>query len=83
MEEYLIDVIFDGKKEQLKTYSASPLEALDSMINFDEVSAINKITRVTDKKSWSFDNDQLLGLRELRGEISNEGDIMKELRRAH
>jgi hypothetical protein len=83
VEEYLVDVIFDGKKEQLKTYSASPLEALDSMINFDEVSAINKITRVTDKKNWSFDNDQLLGLRELRGEVNNEGDIMRELRRAH
>jgi hypothetical protein len=82
VEEYLVDVIFDGKKEQLKTYSASPLEALDSMINFDEVSAINKITRVTDKKNWSFDNDQLLGLRELRGEVNNEGDIMRELRRA-
>ena len=82
MEEYLVDVIFDGKKEQLKTYSASPLEALDSMINFDEVSAINKITRVTDKKNWSFDNDQLLGLRELRGKVNNEGDIMRELRRA-
>ena len=53
------------------------------MINFDEVSAINKITRVTDKKNWSFDNDQLLGLRELRGEVNNEGDIMRELRRAH
>jgi hypothetical protein len=83
VEEYLVDVIFDGKKEQLKTYSASPLEALDSMINFDEVSAINKITRVTDKKNWSFDNDQLLGLRELRGEVNNEGDIIRELRRAH
>jgi hypothetical protein len=83
VEEYLVDVIFDGKKEQLKTYSASPLEALDSMINFDEVSAINKITRVTDKKNWSFDNGQLLGLRELRGEVNNEGDIMRELRRAH
>jgi hypothetical protein len=82
VEEYLVDVIFDGKKEQLKTYSASPLEALDSMINFDEVSAINKITRVTDKKNWSFDNDQLLGLRELRSEVNNEGDIMRELRRA-
>ena len=45
MEEYLVDVIFDGKKEQLITYSASPLEALDSMIGFEEVSAINNITR--------------------------------------
>ena len=83
MEEYLVDVIFDGKKEQLKTYSASPLEALDSMINFDEVSAINKITRVTDKKNWSFNNERLSELRELRSEINNEGDIMRELRRAH
>ena len=83
MEEYLVDVIFDGKKAQLKTYSASPLEALDSMINFDEVSAINKITRVNDKKNWSFNNEHLLGLRELRSEINNEGDIMRELRSAH
>ena len=83
MEEYLVDVIFDGRKEQLKTYSASPLEALDSMINFDEVSAINNITRLTDKKNWSFDNKQLTGLRELRDEINNEGDIMKELRSSH
>lgn len=83
MEEYIVDVIFDGKKEQLKTYSASPLEALDSMISFDEVSAVNKITRLTDKKNWSFDNEQLLGLRDLRDQINNEGDIMKELRSAH
>jgi len=83
VEEYIVDVIFDGKKEQLKTYSASPLEALDSMISFDEVSAVNKITRLTDKKNWSFDNEQLLGLRDLRDQINNEGDIMKELRSAH
>jgi len=83
VEEYIVDVIFDGKKEQLKTYSASPLEALDSMISFDEVSAVNKITRLTDKKNWSFDNEQLLGLRDLRDQINNEGDIMKELMSAH
>ena len=83
MEEYIVDVIFDGKKEQLKTYSASPMEVVDSMISFDEVSAINNITRLTDKKNWSFDNKNLIGLRELRDEINNEGDIMKELRGAH
>ena len=83
MEEYIVDVIFDGKKEQLETYSASPLEALDSMISFDQVSAINNITRLTDKKNWSFDNEQLIELRELRDEINNDGDIMKELRSAH
>jgi hypothetical protein len=72
-----------ARKNNSKHTVLRPLEALDSMINFDEVSAINKITRVTDKKNWSFDNDQLLGLRELRGQVNNEGDIMRELRRAH
>ena len=83
MEEYLVDVLFDGKKEQLKTFSASPLEALDSMINFEDVEAVYKITRQTDKKNWSFDNANLAGLRELRDLINNEGDIMQELRRFH
>ena len=83
MEEYLVDVIFDGKKEQLKTYSASPLEALDSMINFEDVEAVYKITRQTDKKNWSFDNKHLIKLRELRGLINNEGAILQELRRSH
>jgi len=83
MEEYIIDVLMDGKKEQLKTYSASPLEALDSMINLSSVEAIYKITRQTDKDNWSFDNDKLLELRELRGLVNNEGAIMKELREIH
>jgi len=83
VEEYIVDVIFDGNKEQLKTYSASPMEVVDSMLSFKNVSAINKITRQTDKKNWSFDNKQLIELRELRDEINNEGDIMKELRSAH
>jgi hypothetical protein len=83
MEEYLIDVLFAGKKEQLKTFSASPLEALDSMISFEDVEAVYKITRQTDKKNWSFDNKNLESLRELRDLINNEGDIMQELRRFH
>ena len=83
MEEYLVDVLFAGKKEQLKTFSASPLEALDSMISFEDVEAVYKITRQTDKKNWSFDNENLAGLRELRDLINNEGDIMQELRRFH
>ena len=83
MEEYLVDVLFDGKKEQLKTFSASPLEALDSMINFEDVEAVYKITRQTDKKNWSFNNDKLLELRKLRGLVNNEGAILQELRRSH
>lgn len=83
MEEYLVDVLFDGKKEQLKTFSASPLEALDSMINFEDVEAVYKITRQTDKKNWSFNNDKLLELRKLRDLVNNEGAILQELRRSH
>jgi len=83
MEEYIVDVIFDGNKEQLKTYSASPMEVVDSMISFENVSAINKITRQTDKKNWSFDNKNLTRLRELRDLIDNEGSILQELRGYH
>ena len=83
MEEYIVDVIFDGNKEQLKTYSASPMEVVDSMLSFENVSAINKITRQTDKKNWSFDNDNIQSLRELRDSINNKTDIIQELRRSH
>jgi len=83
VEEYIIDVLFDGKKEQLKTFSASPLEALDSMISFENVEAIYKITRQVDKKNWSFDNKNLKNLRELRILINNEGLILKQFRSAH
>lgn len=83
MEEYLVDVLFAGKKEQLKTFSASPLEALDSMINFEDVEAVYKITRQTDKKNWSFNNDKLLELRKLRDLVNNEGAILQEFRRSH
>jgi len=83
MEEYVVDVLFAGKREQLKTFSASPVEALYSMISFEDVEAVYKITRQTDKKNWSFDNENLAGLRELRDLINNEGDIMQELRRFH
>jgi hypothetical protein len=83
VEEYLVDVLFAGKREQLKTFSASPVEALDSMISFKDVEAVYKITRQTDKKKWSFNNENLASLRELRDLINNEGDIMQELRRFH
>lgn len=53
------------------------------MINFEDVEAVYKITRQTDKKNWSFDNKNLSSLRELRGLINNESAIMQEFRRAH
>ena len=35
MDEYLIEVKKDGSIETLKSYCASPIEALDSMISFE------------------------------------------------
>jgi hypothetical protein len=83
MDEYIVDVVMDNKQEQLKTYSASQIEALDSMISFDGVDKIIKITRVQDNKSWDFDNDDLEKLRELRGLVSDDKLILQTLRGQH
>ena len=80
MDEYIVDVVIDNKKEQLKTYSASQIEALDSMISFSAVDKIIKITRSHDNKNWDFDNDDLERLRELRGLVDDDKLILQTLR---
>jgi hypothetical protein len=80
MDEYIVDVIINNKQEQLKTYSASQIEALDSMISFDGVDKIIKITRSNDNKSWDFDNSNLERLRDLRGLVDNDKLILQTLR---
>jgi len=80
MDEYIVDVVIDNKKEQLKTYSASQIEALDSMISFSAVDKIIKITRSHDNKNWDFDNDNLERLRELRGLVDDDKLILQTLR---
>ena len=83
MDEYIVDVIINNKQEQLKTYSASQIEALDSMISFDRVDKIIKITRSNDNKSWDFDNSNLERLRDLRGLVDNDKLILQTLRGQH
>lgn len=83
MDEYIVDVVIDNKPQQLKTYSASNVEALDSMISFTDVSKIIRITRTEDQKSWDFNNDDLEKLRELRGLISDDKLILQTLRGQH
>jgi len=83
MDEYIVDVVIDNKKEQLKTYSASQIEALDSMISFSAVDKIIKITRSHDNKNWDFDNDNLERLRELRGLVDDDKLILQTLRGQH
>ena len=83
MDEYIVDVVMDNKPQQLKTYSASNVEALDSMISFTNISKIIRITRTEDQKSWDFNNDDLEKLRELRGLISDDKLILQTLRGQH
>lgn len=81
MDEYLIEVKKDGSIETLKSFCASPIEALDSMISFEDVSNIYKITHVKTNETWGFDNSSLEDLRKLRNVIDDESTIIKELRR--
>lgn len=83
MKEFLIEVNMDGEIETLKSYCVSPVEALDSMISFENISQIYKITDTTNNKSWEFDNSDLEKLRELRGLISDDKIILQTLRGQH
>ena len=83
MDEYIIEVKKDNEVMSLKSYCASPIEALDSMISFEDGSDIYKITNAKTNESWDFDNSALDDLRKLRGVINNEETIINELRKKH
>lgn len=70
MDEYIVNVIIDGKDDKLKTYCSSIYSAIDTMISIDMVEEIKSITRIKDNKSWDIDNMNIVKLRELRGYIS-------------
>ena len=69
MDEYIIDVVIDGKDDKLKTYCSSIYSAIDTMISIDMVEEIKSVTRTKDDKSWDIDNMNIVRLRELRGYI--------------
>lgn len=70
LDEYIVNVIIDGKDDKLKTYCSSIYSAIDTMISIDMVEEIKSITRIKDNKSWNVDNMNIVKLRELRGYIS-------------
>jgi hypothetical protein len=70
LDEYIVDVVIDGKDDKLKTYCSSIYSAIDTMISIDMVEEIKSITRIKDDKSWDIDNMNIVKLRELRGYIS-------------
>lgn len=78
MDEYIIDVLNDGEKQELKTYATTVYQALDSMLSFQGISKIYKIVRSKDKKSWNVTNSNLTYLREMR-EIINDEKLIQDL----
>lgn len=69
MDEYIIKVIIDGKKDILKTYCNNIVSAIDTMVNIDMVEDIIHITRTKDCKEWSVSNTNMKELRNLREQI--------------
>ena len=59
MDEYIVDVVIDGKDDKLKTYCSSIYSAVDTMIGIDMVEEIKSVTRTKDDKSWDIDNMNL------------------------
>ena len=78
MDEYIINVIVDGKQDKLKTFCNTIYSAIDSMIGLDFVDEIISVTRVSDNKTWDIEEDfDIKYLRSLRNEMDesliNEG----------
>ena len=80
MDEYIIDVNFDGQKDIIKTYASSVYEAVDTIVAIETITDIISIVRSEDKKSWRTDNINLSKLRELRNSINDESLIYQELK---
>ena len=70
MDEYIIDVVIDGKDDKLKTYCNSIYSAVDTMIGINMVEEIKSVTRTKDDKFWEVNMKSTKRLRELRSHIS-------------
>ena len=69
MDEYIVDVVIDGKDDKLKTYCSSIYSAVDTMIGMDMVEEIKSVTRTKDDKFWEVNMKSTTRLRELRSYI--------------
>ena len=69
MDEYIVDVVINGKNDKLKTYCNSIYSAVDTMIGMDMVEEIKSVTRTKDDKAWDIEKMNIKKLRELRGYI--------------
>ena len=69
LDEYIVDVVIDGKDDKLKTYCSSIYAAIDTMISIDMVEEIKNVTRIKDNKFWEVNMKSTTKLRELRNHI--------------
>ena len=69
LDEYIVDVVIDGKDDKLKTYCSSIYAAIDTMISIDMVEEIKNVTRTKDNKFWEVNMKSTTKLRELRNHI--------------
>ena len=72
MDEYIIKVMIEGKKNILKTYCNNIVSAIDTMVNIDSVEDILHITRTKDCKEWSVKDVNMTELRNLRSQIDEQ-----------
>ena len=80
MDEYLVEVLMDNKQETLKTFANSIYSVIDSMISFESVQDIFKVTRTSCNTSWDIINMDVDYLRGLRSEIDANvlNDFLKD-----
>jgi|TARA_B100000073_G_scaffold345587_1_gene354991 hypothetical protein len=69
MDEYLVEVLIDDEPETLKTFANSIYSVIDSMITFEGVQDIFKVTNTSNDTIWNVEEMDVNYLRKLRSEI--------------
>lgn len=69
MDEYLVEVLIDDEPETLKTFANSIYSVIDSMISFEGVQDIFKVTNTSNDTIWNVEEMDVNYLRKLRSEI--------------
>lgn len=69
MDEYLVEVLIDDEPETLKTFANSIYSVIDSMISFEGVQDIFKVTNTSNDTIWNVEEMDVNYLRKLRSGI--------------
>ena len=74
MEEYLLEVEIDGKKDAIKTFARSVEYAVDNIVKMESVDRLFNIINLDTQESWEF-NEDIKMLRELRNQMPNNVEM--------